>query len=196
MDWVKGNFYTSNIQRQNNAVMVRNWLNENDPGWTMEAMAALLANLEQESGINPGIWENLKPGKGGWGLVQWTPARNYTNWAHSNGWADDSGNGQMTWIRDQTIPSGQWITTSAYPISFQEFKKSTRDPAWLTVAWCKNFERGVLGDRVQYASKWYEFLGGHPGEIDPGPNPDEPWYPTPSEYRKHMPIYMYFLPWS
>lgn len=205
MAWIKGNFYLNQAQRENNANMVISWLDVNWTGWTREAKAALLGNFEQESSINPGIWEGLKPNVSrGWGIGQWTPSTNYTNWARARGYADDDGNAQMLWIRDNTIPFGQWITTSAYPISFQEFPHSTRDVRWLAMAWCKNWERGTVGDRVEYAVNWYNWLDTeHP--LDPDipdypdpPDPDNPYdpdYPQPSQFRRKMPLYMYLLPW-
>lgn len=196
MSWVKGNFYLNRAQMENNAFEVKNWLTENDPGWSNNALYALLGNMQQESGINPGIWQSLKPGSaggGGWGLVQWTPWTNFTNWASANGYPNDSGEAQMLWIRDRTIPTGQWIQTKAYPISFLDFKKSTRDVDWLAMAFCKNFERGTVGDRVQYAIEWAQYFGDDPEPPDPGPepDPDPPW-----DFRQKMPIWFYNLPWN
>lgn len=196
--WIKGNFYTNKGQRENNAWIVKNWLDVHDPGWSTQALGAFLGNLEQESGINPGIWEGLHVGKGGWGLVQWTPFTNFTKWAQAKGYAYDSGNAQMEWIRDRTVPTGQWIPTKAYPISFQEFKHSTEDVEWLGMAWCKNFERGVVGDRIQYCTYWYDYFDAetnNPEDVSPE-DPDENLRPPqPIDFRVKMPIYFYQLPW-
>lgn len=202
--WIKGNRYLNQAQMEINAANVVDWLDANDPGWTDNAKAALLANFEQESTINPGIWQSLKPVVSrGWGLGQWTPSTNYTSWARKNGYADDDGDAQMLWIRDMTIPFGQWITTSAYPISFENFKHSENDVVWLTMAWCKNWERGDVGDRLSYAPKWLAWVNGYvpdpdnPYPVDPNPpDPDDPDYPTPSQIRRKMPIYFYNLPWT
>lgn len=196
--WIKGNFYTNNSQRENNAWVVKNWLDKNDPGWSVQALGAFLGNLEQESGINPGIWEGLKVGRGGWGLVQWTPFTNFTKWASSRGYANDDGDAQMLWIRDRTVPTGQWIKTYAYPISFAEFKTSTKDVEWLGMAWCKNFERGVVGDRIQCCVKWYNYFldeANNPEDITPD-DPDPNVRPSkPGDFRVKMPLYYYQLPW-
>jgi hypothetical protein len=47
-------------------------------GWSKEAICALLGNIQLESWLNPGAWE---VGGTGYGLVQWTPAAKFLNWA-------------------------------------------------------------------------------------------------------------------
>lgn len=45
----------------------------------------MLGNMQQESGINPGIWEVLPNANFGYGLVQWTPAIDkFFSWAAKN----------------------------------------------------------------------------------------------------------------
>ena len=72
-----------------------------DRGWTTNAIAGILGNMQSESNINPGVWQNLDSGNYslGFGLVQWTPATNYTNWASANGYnitdPEDSSAGLM-----------------------------------------------------------------------------------------------------
>lgn len=203
MAWIKGNFYLNKYQMQNNALIINNWLWNNDYRWADESVAALLGNMQQESTINPGIWQSLKPGSeggGGWGLVQWTPWTNFTNWAKNNGYADDDGDAQLLWIRDMTVPFGQWIPTSSYNISFASWKinEMEKSVSWLATAFCKNFERGTMGDRVQYANEWFDWLLGNPDKPDepPDPGPDDPDYPLPGDIRRKMPLYMYKLPWT
>ena len=79
MAWTIGNFYLSESQRQANAYEV--YLFFSGRGWTLNAIAGMLGNMESESNINPGIWQNLDAYNYnlGFGLVQWTPATNYTN---------------------------------------------------------------------------------------------------------------------
>lgn len=162
-EWIKGNRYLSESEMQNNAIIVYSYLY--GKGWTREAIAGLLGNMESESTINPGIWQSLKEGNysGGFGLVQWTPATNYTNWATGKGYQIDDGYKQLDWIDGETISSGQWIKTDAYPISFTEFKTSTESPQYLASAFLKNFERAgveVEEERRSQAEKWYLFLDG------------------------------------
>ena len=44
-----------------------------DKGWSKEAICGLLGNMDQESGINPDVWQfQVNGNRGGYGLVQFT----------------------------------------------------------------------------------------------------------------------------
>lgn len=63
----------------------------------------------------------------------------------------------------------QWIATSSYPLSFEEFTKSNDTPYNLAMAFLANYERP--GDpnqpwRGTQANEWYEYLS---GETPPRP---------------------------
>ncbi len=166
MAWTISNSYLNETQMQGNALEVYNYFSTR--GWTMNAIAGMLGNMESESTINPGIWQSLDYGNYsmGYGLVQWTPATNYTNWATANGYDITDPEGQMIWIDTRTAPTGQWIATSAYNLSFESFKKSTQTPEWLASAFLKNFERAgveVESERRSQARKWYNYLNQHGG---------------------------------
>ena len=62
-------------ENTNNAKICVNMLRQ--LGWTDNALAAFLGNLDAESTINPGLTES--GGGGGYGLVQWTPKSNLTD---------------------------------------------------------------------------------------------------------------------
>ena len=129
-------------------------------------------NMQQESTINPGIWQGLKENNEsvGYGLVQWTPSTNYTNWADEKGYEWDDGNGQCEWIDSETTKFGQWIRTSTYDLSFTEFKSSTETPEYLAYAFMYNFERPASLDspvRQTNARYWFEYLN----ELNPTPPP-------------------------
>lgn len=161
MAWTIGNFYLSESQRQANAYEV--YLFFSGRGWTLNAIAGMLGNMESESNINPGIWQNLDAYNYslGFGLVQWTPATNYTNWAASNGYEISNPEGQMKWLDEVTVSAGQWIPTSAYDISFDQFKVSMESPEYLASVFLKNFERAgieVENERRTQARKWYDYL--------------------------------------
>lgn len=66
---------TSQEEREINALYIYKYLA--NCGWTINAVAGLLGNLEHESWINPGVTEI---GGTGFGLVQWTPPSKFTNW--------------------------------------------------------------------------------------------------------------------
>ena len=162
MAWISSNAYLNTQQQQNNALIVSERLTAR--GWSKNAIAGLLGNMQSESTINPGIWQSLKYGNysGGYGLVQWTPATNYTDWATNNGYSITDGDAQLKWIDEETTKTGQWIKTSAYNITFNEFKTSTESPEYLASAFLKNFERAgveVEENRRTQARTWFEFLG-------------------------------------
>lgn len=154
-----------------------------EKGWTKEAICGMLGNMQSESSINPGIWESLDEGNmsGGFGLVQWTPASKYTNWADSNGYSWGDIEGQINRIVYEVENGLQWISTSSFPMTFEEFTKSTDTPYNLAMVFIANYERPlepnqpIRGTQAEY---WYTELTG-------GVNPPEP------SKQKSMPIWMY-----
>ena len=161
MSWTIGNKYLTESQMQGNALEVYKYFT--GKGWTLNAISGVLGNMEKESNINPGLWQSLKEGNysGGFGLVQWTPATNYTNWANSNGYGITDPEGQMYWIDALSASSGQWIATSAYSMTWSAYKSSTESPEYLASAFLKNFERAgveVESERRSAARKWYDYL--------------------------------------
>lgn len=161
-EWVKGNRYLSKSEMQNNAKIIYSYLSSK--GWSLNAIAGMLGNMQSESTINPAIWQSLIEGSlggGGFGLVQWTPWTNFTNWADDNGYEWTDGTAQLKWIDEVTVSFGQWIATSTYNLSFAEFKKSTQSVEWLASAFLKNFERAgveVEAERRSHAVEWYDYL--------------------------------------
>ena len=141
MSWTISNNYLTEAQMQGNALEV--WKYFSGKGWTLNAIGGILGNMEKESNINPGLWQSLKEGNysGGYGLVQWTPATNYTDWANSNEYDITDPNGQLYWIDALSASKGQWISTSAYRMTWKQFKSSSESPEYLASAFLKNFER-------------------------------------------------------
>lgn len=166
MPWITGNRYLSMTEMQNNADIMYPFFT--DHGWTVNAIAAMFGNMQTESTLNPGIWEGLTPPstgqtKVGYGLVQWTPYTNYSDWA-GDGW-QDNGQKEMERIIYELEHNLQWISTSLYPISFQEFTTSDKPPAYLAQAFLYNYERPKVKPqpaRSRQAEYWYEYLAGHP----------------------------------
>lgn len=182
-NWIKGNRYLSTGEMQINAQIIFNTLLLK--GWTKNAIAGMLGNMQKESTINPGIWQNLNPNPSlGWGLVQWTPSTNFTDWAEANGYANNDGDAQLIWIDTVTASVGQWIPTTQYPETFGEFKVSTQTPEYLADCFLKNFERPTeidQPDRQQYARYWFDWWEGSPVP-PPNPNPEPDW-------KRSMPIW-------
>lgn len=190
-EWIKGNRWLTIGEMQNNATIIFNELLKN--GFTVESICGLLGNTGGvytlgESSINPGIWQNLTPNPAlGFGLFQWTPSTNYTNWADVNGYERDDGYGQLDWLINQTVPTGQWIPTSDYPETFNEFKASTKDPEYLAYVFLNNFERPAnrnQPDRQLNARYWYEW---YTNSYVPPENPPQ----NGGEWSSKMPIWLY-----
>ena len=119
--------------------------------------------MELESYINPAQWETQYPiyGAGGFGLVQWTPWTNFSEWAGS-GW-ETNYNKQLQRIQYELDNGLQWIPVAqdGY-MSFYDFTQSTMDPGDLAMIFERGYERGTPAEaqRRANAAKWYEYLGG------------------------------------
>lgn len=98
------------------------------------------------------------------GLVQWTPYTKYTNWIVNNGYSDPSEmDANLHRIKYEVENEIQWIPTSSFNFSFEEFKNSTDTPYNLGLAFLANYERPAdpnQPSRGTQAEQWFEFLGG------------------------------------
>lgn len=156
-----------------------------DHGWTAEAVAGILGNMQHESAINPGRWQSDKVGvmSSGYSLTQWTPARKYINWCGSKDPSEmDNALDRIIWELEN---GEQYYKTPGYPLTFREFSKSTQSPYYLACAFAWNYERSytvlygteaekeaLRQQRGGSAEKWYKYLTG----VDPEPpvDPGEP----------------------
>lgn len=160
----------STAQMEVNAKYIYSYLS--NKGWTKNAIAGMLGNMQAESSLNPGRWqsENVGNTSGGYGLVQWTPATNYLNWCDSEGRSDPSEmDNNLARIIYELANNLQWIATSEYNLTFKEFSQSTQTPEYLASAFLKCYERAgveVESTRRSNALAWYEFLDGT--TINPG----------------------------
>lgn len=147
-------------------------------GWTVNAVSALLGNIDGEGGYNPWRWESdiiqSAYGTSGYGLVQFTPGTKYIQAAAAKALADyapnysgatganaHDGNAQIIFIDEHA----DYYATTSYPLSYAEFKASTDTPEYLTKAWIYNYERPLdpsasLASRIAAANYWYEVLSG------------------------------------
>lgn len=176
-------------EQEINATYIYNWLGSK--GWTPNAIAGLLGNLQAESTINPGRYQGDTPSGDGWGLAQWTPSRKYTDWCEANGLEWSHMDSALLRIEYEMENGIQFYKTDAYPITFREFAASDKEPYWLGGAFLCNYERpaSVLYDpdsetyeehrqkraasiqrRGNMANRWWEFLTGLPAPVMPGSN--------------------------
>lgn len=169
---ITGNRFLSKAEMENNARYIWNYLGQN--GWTMNAVAGMLGNMQTESTINPGIWESLDSGNtsGGFGLVQWTPATKLITWANSMRLDYQDIDTQLERIEYELANGLQYYPTASYPETFKQFKESTKDPYYLGMAFLANYERPAVSNqpkRGQQAQAWYEFLSAlpAPGQTKP-----------------------------
>lgn len=156
-----GNYYLSTEQMTVNAQYILDYLlNE---GWTKNAICGMLGNMQRESTINPGIWQNLDEGNTslGFGLVQWTPATNYINWCEEQGLTYTEMDSNLKRILYELENGLQYYATDSYPETFKEFTQSTKDVTYLASAFLHNYERAGVSaetERQENALYWYENL--------------------------------------
>ena len=152
-------------EQEKNAWQVWSFLK--DKGYTEQAAAAILGNMQGESGIYP---DKDEVGSGiGYGLVQWTasngvtPGRTYIQQKLAT--AGITGDYRLIETQMKLLEwdmfNGQYIQTSGYPYSPSEFKKLT-NIATATMAFERNFERplNTHPERIEWANDWYTKLHG------------------------------------
>lgn len=183
------NAYLTQSEMENNATEFYGYFNSK--GFTIESVAGMLGNLQQESNINPGMKQTASA-RSGWGLIQWTPSSNLTDYATAYGvdWSTGEIQTQLMWDEIINGYGGQWIPKPSLGYSYTgaEFSKLT-DVSEACKAYLYERERAgveALSNRLTYASNWYEYLTGVTPPIPPIP-------PTPTK-RKGMPIWMMCRP--
>jgi hypothetical protein len=173
----------SQDQMEINALYIYSYLKHK--GWTDNSIAALLGNMQSESAINPGRWQSDRVGGDssghGYGLVQWTPYTKYTEWCSSNGYGDPSEmDTNLARIIYEVENNIQWIATSVYDMTFEDFSKSINASYILAKAFMLCYERPAdqsvekQNQRGEQANYWYTYLTGK-----------EPYDPNVSTKKKN-----------
>jgi hypothetical protein len=157
------NKYLSIEEMTVNAQYILNYLLAK--GWSKNAICGMLGNMQTESTINPAIWQNLDEGNTnlGFGLVQWTPASKYINWANSNSLPYQEMDSNLSRILWEVQNNQQWIKTTDYPLTFQEFTVSNETPSYLAQTFLRNYERPAnqnQPNRSTQAEYWFTTLTG------------------------------------
>lgn len=181
--------YLTQSEMENNATEFYGYFNSK--GFTIESIAGMLGNLQQESNINSGMKQTASASSG-WGLIQWTPSSNLTDYATAHGvdWFTGEIQTQLMWDEIINGYGGQWIPKPSlgYGYTGAEFSKLT-NVAEACKAYLYERERAgvaALTKRLTYANNWYEYLTG----VTP-PTPPTP--PTPTK-RKRMSVWMMCRP--
>lgn len=139
-------------------------------GWTEEAIAGMLGNMQSESGIMPDIDEIS--GGGGYGLVQWTPKSKLVDWCNARGLDYRTIDSQCQRIQWEVENNVQWFPNYERPdlpnISFKEFTqlKNIKLAAEYFIAFYEHpaeVNQPIRGTQAQY---WYDRLHGLTGGGD------------------------------
>lgn len=166
-----------------NAICIQNYFIKNL--WSINAICAMLGNMQAESTINPGRWQSEDVGNTsmGYGLVQWTPATNFIDWCNKNGYSDPSKmEANLARITHEMLYGEQWIPKGEYTMTFKKFSMSTLPVATLAKAFLLCYERpkdqsaSVQSYRASLAEYWYQVLT---GEL-----PNQPTIPTNKNKKK------------
>lgn len=158
-------FNAGSVEMTDNAFLI--WQYFRNLGFTNEAIAGLLGNLQQESTLDPWRYQN---GVGpGYGLPQWDPASGWFNYAQRNNIDTTdptaSGEGQCQCINDGES-EGQWLPNTPTAIehntryTWAEFSQLT-DVNEAVRAFLYEYERAGtpnLPARYQYAADWYTIM--------------------------------------
>lgn len=165
-----GNLYNDSeplttSEQEVNAQYIYSYLK--NKGWSINAIAGMLGNIQAESSMNPGRWQSEDVGNTsmGYGLVQWTPATKYINWCSEQGYSDPSEiDNNLSRIIYEVENNLQWIATDSYNLSFTEFSKSEQSVSYLAKAFLLNYERpadqseSVQEFRSSLAQQWFSTL--------------------------------------
>lgn len=180
-EWIDGDKYLSHGEQINNATIIYNYYMTE--GWSLNAIAGLMGNIQRESTFCPDLNER---GSGtGYGLVQWTPKTNYTNYASQQGWDLRDYDKELLFISED--PIHQWIGR-VEPLDYEAFKHSMESPEDLAEVFCKNYERAgveAMEERRANARYWYDYFLGQP--VVP---PNAPWEPE-GRATSGLPIFFY-----
>jgi len=180
-----GSSTLTTAQRDANAKYIYNYLRDN--GFTKNAACGVLGNMQQESNMNPGIWQVSNNTSYGYGLVQWTPATVFLNRAVSTGVISVANATQVNSLAksnakklmDAELACLIWCCTSrgdffapkaggsmdhtGYRMTFSQFKASTLDSGTLAKVFHDHYERSAdgtsgLNTRATYGRNWYSKL--------------------------------------
>lgn len=167
MSWTARNGYLTAAETAGNAQEVANFFLAQ--GWSRNAISAMIGNMQGESGVNPGIWEELRPYWRGYGLTQWSPYTKLSDWADNLGYTWlDNGPTQCKRIDWESLNNEQWFRNDQLgvdpPISFTEFSVSNLPLNTLTNYFLWFYEHPVdpgpttQAKRQGYAQNWYDTL--------------------------------------
>lgn len=179
-----GGYTKESSEGIHNATIIKNFLTAR--GWSINAICGVLGNIDVESGYNAWRWQrdliqsttSYTSFSMGYGLFQFSPAKKYIDgygyspeiqsWlinltTHGANFSDragknEDGQAQLLFVDRYA----DYISTSSYPESYQQFKISTQSADYLCRAWFYNYERSsetqTIPDRESASMYWYEYF--------------------------------------
>ena len=143
----------------------------------LRVIAAICGNFFQESGVNPGIWENLTVNAPGYGLGQWTDnppnvmrRTALFNWLANNNFSQDSGEGQMEFLIYENLWIPSLITQSQYNTLSDYFNSTSTSIDDLVLEFMYHWEGindGTDSVRKQEAGRFYNLFVNDNGVRNP-----------------------------
>ena len=165
-EWIyKETVYLNLAEQKHNAKFIQKFFTEQ--GWTEEAIAGMLGNMQVESTINPGLWQgrvvpaDIYTTEKGYGLTQWTPANKYITWADANMLDYKNGDNQMARIQYERENNLQWSTDNILNYTWDDYVNSHERPETLARVFVWAYERPDDPDiplRQASARYWYNFF--------------------------------------
>lgn len=153
--------YTDNPNAQQTAVVLAAAGKLADLGLSVNAIAAIMGNINQESSYTPTAGLN---GPGAFGLVQWTGKKTTAiNWLRDNGGVEKPA-AQMEFLIKHDIEAGNWMRRLDHPqcpqLSWADFKTSNLPAEELALVFCAYFERcapwEIMPERRQSAAAYWQ----------------------------------------
>ncbi len=154
-------------ERLVNARYICNYLRSlsSDIRWSVNAICAMLGNMDAESGMSPGSWEETNNKDKGYGLVHWTPASKYLN-TLSTGQSKTDIDLQLKRILAEVDGTySQWAINNHSPaLSFKNFTQSVKTVKSLAEYFLRCYEQPTrvtensVSERSRNAQKWYDVL--------------------------------------
>ena len=171
------------VEADENALEICNILRAR--GWSDNAIAGVLGNMQHEGVMNPWQWEGDTPlastdiwdiehAAKGYGLTQFTPSGKYINSPYAQATAgygpkfsDTQGStldgaSQVVFVDEHA----DYYPTSYFPISYAQFKVFTGTPAQAAEIWWRNYERSAAPTfptiRATSADYYYNLITGSP----------------------------------
>lgn len=165
-EWIyKETAYLNSAEQKHNARFIQDYFTLQ--GWTREAIAGMLGNMQVESTINPGLWqgrvvpEDIYTTEKGYGLTQWTPANKLITWADANMLDYKNGDNQMLRIQYERENNLQWSTDNILHYTWDDYVSSHESPEILARVFVWAYERPDDPDiplRQASARYWYNFF--------------------------------------